>query len=45
MMQYSLLDRRPEEGSLELLHQNNISIVVRGAPAQDYFAENKPNHI
>ncbi len=38
MMQYSLLDRRPEEGSLDLLHKNNISVVVRGALAQGLLA-------
>lgn len=46
MMQYSLLDRRPEEAMLELLHQNNISVIVRGPvakgllagkPSQDYL--------
>nr|WP_275580685.1 aldo/keto reductase [Aquibacillus albus] len=30
MMQYSLLDRRPEEEILDLLHKNNISVVARG---------------
>ncbi len=34
MMQYSLLDRRPEEEALDLLHKNNISVVVRGAVAK-----------
>jgi aryl-alcohol dehydrogenase-like predicted oxidoreductase len=31
MTQYSLLDRRPEEETLELLHQNNIGVLVRGS--------------
>ena len=34
MMQYSLLDRRPEETSLELLKENNIGVLSRGALAQ-----------
>lgn len=34
MMQYSLLDRRPEESILELLENNNISVITRGALAQ-----------
>ena len=34
MTQYSLLDRRPEEVTLELLHQNNIGVLVRGSVAQ-----------
>lgn len=38
MMQYSLLDRRPEEECLDLLHKNNISVVVRGALAQGLLA-------
>jgi 1-deoxyxylulose-5-phosphate synthase len=34
MMQYSLLDRRPEETALDLLHQNNISVIARGPVAK-----------
>ncbi|WP_186756901.1 aldo/keto reductase [Echinicola salinicaeni] len=34
MMQYSLLDRRPEEECLELLAKNDISVLVRGAYAK-----------
>jgi len=34
MMQYSLLDRRPEESVLELLQDNNISVLARGSLAQ-----------
>lgn len=30
MMQYSLLDRRPEEEALPLLHKHNIGVVTRG---------------
>ena len=33
MMQYSLLDRRPEENCLELLQQNNIGVLARGSVA------------
>lgn len=38
MMQYSLLDRRPEEACLTLLKENNISVLVRGALAQGLLA-------
>ena len=34
MTQYSLLDRRPEEATLQLLKENNIGVLVRGALAQ-----------
>ena len=34
MMQYSLLDHRPEEVLLDLLHQQDISVICRGAVAQ-----------
>lgn len=34
MMQYSLLDRRPEEEALNLLHKNNISAIARGPVAK-----------
>jgi aryl-alcohol dehydrogenase-like predicted oxidoreductase len=34
MMQYSLLDRRPEEAALPLLSEKNISVVSRGSLAQ-----------
>lgn len=34
MMQYSLLDRRPEELCLELLQQNNIGVLARGSLAK-----------
>lgn len=33
MTQYSLLDRRPEESTLELLHQHQIGVVTRGSLA------------
>ncbi|OJJ21483.1 oxidoreductase [marine bacterium AO1-C] len=38
MMQYSLLDRRPEETALDLLHQNNISVITRGTVAKGLLA-------
>jgi aryl-alcohol dehydrogenase-like predicted oxidoreductase len=50
MMQYSLLDRRPEESCFSLLKQHNISVVTRGSvaqgmltgkPAQPYLGHSK----
>ncbi|HLO79391.1 MAG TPA: aldo/keto reductase [Chitinophagaceae bacterium] len=49
MMQYSLLDRRPEEECLQLLLKNNIGVLARGPlaqgllvtkPAKDYLGKN-----
>ena len=34
MMQYSLLDRRPEETCLDLLHKAGISVITRGTLAK-----------
>eukprot|EP00130_Batrachochytrium_dendrobatidis_P008323 XP_006683198.1 hypothetical protein BATDEDRAFT_15018 [Batrachochytrium dendrobatidis JAM81] len=34
MTQYSLLDRRPEETTLDLLHNNGISVLARGPLAK-----------
>lgn len=34
MMQYSLLDRRPEEEMLDFLYNNNVSVVARGPVAK-----------
>jgi aryl-alcohol dehydrogenase-like predicted oxidoreductase len=34
MMQYSLLDRRPEETCLSLLEQHNIGVLARGSVAK-----------
>ncbi len=34
MLQYSLLDRRPEESCLQLLQDNKISVLARGSVAQ-----------
>jgi len=41
MMQYSLLDRRPEEACLELLHEHDIGVLVRGSLGGGLLA-NKP---
>jgi aryl-alcohol dehydrogenase-like predicted oxidoreductase len=41
MMQYSLLDRRPEESCLDLLRESNIGVLVRGSIAQGLLV-NKP---
>ena len=41
MTQYSLLDRRPEEEVLDLLHENNIGVIARGVLAQGLLV-NKP---
>jgi len=38
MMQYSLLDRRPEETALGLLKENDIGVLVRGSLAQGLLA-------
>lgn len=42
MMQYSLLDRRPEETALPLLQENNIGVLVRGAVAQGLLVNKSP---
>ncbi|MCF8564087.1 aldo/keto reductase [Alicyclobacillus tolerans] len=34
MMQYSILDRRPEEEILDLLHANQVSVIARGPLAK-----------
>ena len=41
MTQYSLLDRRPEQETLNLLQQKNIGVVIRGSVAQGLLV-NKP---
>ena len=38
MMQYSLLDRRPEETALGLLKENDIGVLIRGSLAQGLLA-------
>lgn len=42
MMQYSLLDRRPEESCLDLLHGKGIAVLARGAVAQGLLVD-KPS--
>jgi len=42
MMQYSLLDRRPEEECLPLLQQKNIGVLVRGSVAQGLLVNKLP---
>ena len=39
MMQYSLLDRRPEETCFNLLEKNQISVVARGSIAQGLLVD------
>lgn len=39
MMQYSILDRRPEEYSLPLVSENGISVVTRGTLAKGLLSE------
>ncbi len=39
MMQYSMLDRRPEESCLELLKKNEIGVLGRGSIAQGLLAD------
>jgi len=41
MTQYSLLDRRPEEETLNRLYDHNVGVIVRGAVAKGLLA-NKP---
>jgi len=42
MMQYSLLDRRPEEQMLDLLESNNVGIMARGGLAKGLLAGKSP---
>ncbi len=42
MMQFSLLDRRPEENCLDLLHRNNIGVLARGSVAQGLLVDKSP---
>ena len=39
MMQYSILDRRPEEEALPLLHKHGISVVTRGPLAKGLLSD------
>jgi len=42
MMQYSLLDRRPEEVCFPLLRENQISVLARGALAKGLLVKKSP---
>jgi aryl-alcohol dehydrogenase-like predicted oxidoreductase len=42
MMQYSLLDRRPEESVLSLLQESNISILARGVLTKGLLINKAP---
>ena len=41
MTQYSLLDRRPEESTLDLLLKNHIGVLVRGSVASGLLVDKK----
>lgn len=43
MMQYSILDRRPEEEALPLLQENRISVVTRGTVAKGLLSDRMLN--
>jgi aryl-alcohol dehydrogenase-like predicted oxidoreductase len=45
MMQYSILDRRPEEESLPLLQQHGISVVTRGPLAKGLLSNRAMDNI
>ncbi|RAJ10904.1 aryl-alcohol dehydrogenase-like predicted oxidoreductase [Chitinophaga skermanii] len=42
MMQYGLLDRRPEEECLPLLEENNIGVLARGSLAKGMLVYKRP---
>ncbi len=42
MMQYSLLDRRPEESCLDLLLKHNIGVLARGTLAKGLLIDKQP---
>jgi aryl-alcohol dehydrogenase-like predicted oxidoreductase len=42
MMQYSLLDRRPEEEALEVLNDASVSVMARGVLAKGLLAGKEP---
>ncbi len=44
MMQYSLLDRRPEESCFPLLQDKGISVLARGSLAQGLLLGKPPKH-
>lgn len=44
MMQYSLLDRRPEEECLDLLNKSDISVITRGTLAKGMLIDKPANN-
>lgn len=42
MTQYSLLDRRPEEATLQLLQKHHIGVLVRGSVASGLLVDKAP---
>ena len=42
MMQYSLLDRRPEESMLRFLYENNVGVLARGTIAKGILVSKPP---
>ena len=44
MMQYSLLDRRPEEEMLSLLKENQIGVLARGSVAKGLLISKPAEH-
>ncbi len=42
MMQYSLLDRRPEEEMLSFLHENQVGVLARGTIAKGLLISKPP---
>ena len=44
MTQYSLLDRRPEEETLNLLRKNGVGVLVRGAVAKGLLVDKVPKN-
>ncbi|MBM7646218.1 aryl-alcohol dehydrogenase-like predicted oxidoreductase [Scopulibacillus daqui] len=45
MMQYSILDRRPEEEMLDFLKENNVSVIARGPVGKGILSDNGLNKI
>lgn len=45
MMQYNMLDRRPEEEMLDLLHANSISVLARGPLAKGMLSNKASQQI
>jgi methylglyoxal reductase len=45
MTQYNMLDRRPEEDILELLHKNQISVLARGPLAKGMLSNRSTEQI